>query len=209
MKKIVISVVAIIILIAVLAVIFRPQPDLPKPVAINTQNQPILGQKNAKIHFVAFEDLKCVACKGFSNNLFPIIKQKYIDTNLANFTFINLAFIPNSVPAATAAHCLYIQNPQFFFPFVEYVYAHQPPEEENWATIPKLAEFASHIRGVNLQQLSQCIFESPYNDLLKKNFLLAEHIMGTPVMTPSLFINGVKVNPLTLEQIDKIIKHIK
>lgn len=209
MKKIVIAIVMVIILIIILAFIFRPESNLPKPIAINTENQPVLGRKDAKINIVAFEDLKCAACKEFSNTIFPILKQKYIDTGIANFTFINLAFVPNSLPAANAAHCLYVQNPKFFFPFVEYVYANQPPEEENWATIPKLAEFAGHVKGADLSKLSQCIYDSPYNALFEKNFALAEQAIGTPVMTPSVFINGIKVDPVTMAQIDKIINHIK
>ena len=209
MKKVIISILILALIIFVAAFIFRPQTPLPQPILIDTQNQPSLGQKNAKVEIVAFEDLKCVACKEFTNTIFPQLKKEYIDTGIAKFTFINLAFIPGSIAAANAAHCIYKQNPELFFPFVDYVYANQPPENENWATIPKLLEFASRIKGINQDQLSQCVFNNTYTSIIDKNLQLAQKAIGPTIMTPTLFINGIRVDPLTINQIKKIINHVR
>ena len=57
------------------------------------------------------------------------------------------------MPAANAARCLYKQNPDWFFTFVDYVYQNQPPESEDWATIPRLVQFANVIPGVDAERL--------------------------------------------------------
>ena len=209
LHKIIIGVIALITVGVILAVYFKPEPKLPKPVAINTSNQPTLGNPKAKVHIVAFEDLKCANCMRFNTTLLPKIKNRWINTGQAKYTFINLAFIPGSMPAANAARCVYAQNKKLFFPFIEYVYEHQPPENVDWATVPNLLAMASKVKGVNTKKLSQCIVESPYNGLMNNNLRLGMKIMGGTVATPTVFINGIIVEPLTMDRIESIIQHVK
>lgn len=201
-------IVVIALVVVYLGLRHKPNIKAPKPVQIDTQHQPLMGNPRAKIHFVAFEDLKCVNCKRFNNTLFKKIKKKYIDTGKANYTMINLAFIPGSLPAANAARCLFKQNKKYFYPFVEYVYAHQPPEDENWATIPTLLQYVKNadVKGVDMNRLGQCMVEGRYNGFINKNFKLAKKVMGDTVATPTLYINGMPVNPLTMDRVNALVK---
>jgi protein-disulfide isomerase len=205
----VLAVVAIVVLILILLWAFKPEIKLPTPVVIDTSDQPRTGNPDAKIHIVVFEDLKCIACKQFNNNLLPKIEKEYVDTGLANYTIINLAFIPGSLPAANAARCIYTQNPTQFFKFVNTVYQNQPPENQDWATIPKLMEFANNLTGIDNQKLSQCIYESPYTKFIQNNFELARRLQGEVVYTPTLYVNGYLVDPLTWDHFNKVIKAAK
>lgn len=210
-QKIILAILGFIVL-GILALIFlKPimiKKNLPKPVMINTHNQPTLGNPAAKIQIVAFEDLKCVNCARFNTQLMPYIKKHYIDTGLAKYTMINLAFVPGSLPAATAAHCIYVQNPNLFFSFIEYVFSHQLPENQNWATIPTLMNFANQIKGVNMDQLAQCLIASPYDQIMQDNLKQAMKIM-TVVETPAVYVNGILVKPLTKSQIDLVMDAVK
>lgn len=209
MNKTIKWLVVIVIILAVAggitAFMLKPKAKIPDPIRINTKGQPMMGNPKAKLHIVAFEDLKCSNCKRYNNTLFPTIKKEYIDTGKANYTMVNLAFIPGSINAANAARCVYMQNKTLFFPYVKYIYQHQPPEEENWTTIPKLVQFASNIKGINTQQLSQCIFKSPYTSFIRNNLKMAEKIMKDGVvMTPTLYINGRIVRPLSIQRFNTI-----
>lgn len=210
-QKVILTIVGFIVL-GILALIFlKPiiiKKNLPKPVVLNTQNQPTLGNPAAKIQITAFEDLKCVNCARFNTQLMPYIKKHYIETGLAKYTMINLAFVPGSLPAANAAHCIYAQNPDLFFPFVEYVFAHQPPENQNWATVPTLMNFANQIKGVNMDQLAQCLVASPYDQIMQDNLKQAMKIMPV-VETPAVYINGILVKPLTKSQINLVMDSVK
>ncbi len=208
-QKIVIIVVILAITILALSFIKKRHPNLPTSVKIDTADQPTMGNAKAKVHIVVFEDLKCIACRQFNNNLLPLLKQKYIETGVASYTVINVAFIPGSMSAANAARCLYREKPEWFFEFVDYVYQNQPSEQEDWATIPKLVEFASHIPNVNQQKLSRCIFESPYTSFIQNNLQQGEKLMGGTVYTPTVFINGYRVDPLTPQRIDQVINAVK
>ena len=208
-----ISIIAIIV-IAVIAIFFiRPmyiEKELPKPVVINTTGQPTIGNPNAKIHLVAFEDLKCSNCARFNVELMPYIKKDLIEKNVATYTLINLAFIEGSMPAANAAHCVYQQSAKLFFEYTDYIFHHQPPETENWATVPNLLNYANDVKGINTTQLSQCLVQSPYDQFMHHNLLQAIKIMPNGIVqTPTLYINGVIVQPLTRKQIERVIEAVK
>jgi len=86
--------ISLIFLAGVISIIFyslnRQQAPLPKPVLINTINQPTVGNSKAKLHIVVFEDLKCVNCMRFNTLLYPKIKKKYIDNGKAKYTVITI-----------------------------------------------------------------------------------------------------------------------
>ncbi len=208
-QKLVWVVILLVIVIVVLMWVFKPREKLPPAVVIDTTDQPHKGNSQAKLHIVVFEDLKCIACKQFNNQLLPKIEEKYIKPGLADYTVINLAFIPGSLPAANAARCIYKQNPEAFFTFVNNVYQNQPPENQDWATIPKLMEFANGLPGVDNQQLSRCIYESPYTKFIQNNFDLARKLQGDVVYTPTLYVNGHVVNPVNWDQVNKTIKALQ
>ncbi len=208
-QKLVIGIVIIVIIAIVLIWVTKPGVKLPPPVTINTSDQPRMGKSDAKIHIVVFEDLKCIACKQFNNNLLPKIEEKYIKPGLADYTVINLAFIPGSLPAANAARCVYKQNPEQFFAFVNKVYQNQPPENQDWATIPKLMEFAADLPEIDAQKLSRCIYESPYSKFIQDNFELARKLQGGVVYTPTIYVNGYLVDPVNWDRFNKIAQTIR
>lgn len=205
LQKIVIAVAVLVVLAVVLVFVVKPHTPAKPAQIIDITNQPTRGNANARVEVVIFEDLKCIACKNFNNTVLPEIRKQYIDTGVAKYTVINLAFIPGSLPAANAARCLYQQNPDWFFQFVDNVYQNQPPENENWATLPKLMEFANVISGVDRDKLSRCIYDSPYNSFIDNNFKLAAKLQGPTVGTPAVYVNGQQVEPPTLVNLQKAI----
>lgn len=209
MQKAVIFTILLIILGGIAFYFFKPSTPLPKAVAIDTTNQPTEGNENAKIHIVAFEDLKCGNCMRFNTTVLPLVKKEWIDTGKAKYTMINLGFVPGSLPAANAARCVYAQNPAAFFQFVDYLYENQPPESQDWATIPTLMQMASNIHGINKAQLSECLVQSPYISLINNNMKIAEKIMGPAgVSTPAVYVNGVFVQPVSYERIKEVINAV-
>ena len=205
-------IISLIMIAAIVVFYVRPYylaKSLPKAVVIDTSHQPTIGNTNARLHFVAFEDLKCSNCARFTNEIFPYIQKHFINTGAAKYTFINLAFIQGSMPAANAAHCVYKQNKKLFFPWVDYIYKHQPPEDQNWATIPVLLDFANKIPGIHTDSLATCLVQRPYDQLIQNNLKQAAKLMPTAVATPTVYINGVVVHPLTKEQIDTVVAAVK
>jgi protein-disulfide isomerase len=209
LQKIVIAVIVVVILAIVLAFIGKPHAPKTAALSIDTTDQPTRGNPNAKVHIIVFEDLKCIACRNFNNTVLPRLKTEYIDKGIAKYTVMNVAFINGSMPAANAARCLYKQNPDWFFTFVDYVYKNQPPESEDWATIPRLVQFASVIPGVDAEKLSRCIYDSPYTDFIQNNFKQAGKLQGSTVATPALYVNGQFIANPTFDNVSKAVNAAK
>jgi protein-disulfide isomerase len=205
LQKMVITGVVLVALAVALFFLTKSHTPSSPALEIDTKDQPTRGNPAAKVHIVVFEDLKCVACRNFNNTVLPQIKSEYIDKGLAKYTVINVAFIPGSMPAANAARCLYNENPDWFFTFVDYVYQNQPPENEDWATIPKLVEFAKVIPGVDSEKLSRCIYESPHTAFIENNFKQASKLQGASVATPAVYVNGHVVNTPNITNIRKAV----
>ncbi|MCD8543185.1 MAG: thioredoxin domain-containing protein [Gammaproteobacteria bacterium] len=123
----------------------------------------------------------------------------------ATYVVIPLAFLPNSAPAGNAALCVFHQSPALFFDYIDHLYRHQPDEALDWATSDILLNFAEHVTGINLGSLQECMEQHQYYTQLQQNLSLASHIMGDTVQTPSLYINGRIVSPLTKEEIDRMV----
>lgn len=209
MRKMVLLVLLLLVAGLLAFYFLKPKAALSPAVSIDTRNQPSIGNENAKIHIVTFEDLKCGNCMRFNTQIYPLIKKEWIDTGKAKYTMINLAFIPGSLPAANAARCIYTQNPKAFFDFVDHVYNNQPPEDQDWATIPTLMQMASLIHGIDKSQLSTCLVQNTNAEIINQNLKLAEKVMGKAVSTPSVYVNGILVQPLSYEQIQKVIQAVK
>lgn len=209
-KWLVIGTAVLAVVISAAAIALTPKLNLPTPVKIDTTGQPTLGKADAPVHIVVFEDLKCPNCADYSNQLFGKIKKNYIDTGVAKYTFITLAFIQGSAPAGNAALCLNGQNPDYFFPFVEYVFQHQPSEEEDWATVPNLLNMAQKsVPQANMRQLSECILTNQYNPVLYTNLQLAAAVMNEQVATPAVYVNGMSVSPLSEKRLVTLINYAK
>jgi protein-disulfide isomerase len=175
----------------------------PKTVVIETQGQPTIGGLNAAVHVVVFEDLKCADCRDYTTTIYPKIKQKYIDTGKVKYTMITMAFMAGSRMAALAAKCVYEQNKDLFFPFVDYLFENQPKEFCDWATLPNLEEFARKVPGVDVQALREKITDANFSRYLDRNFEIGKQAMENDILTPTLFVNGVRVKEPKFELICK------
>jgi len=210
MNKTLVSITLSILAILLLGVLVfnkTQRVDLPPQKQINIEGQPSMSQ--GTITFVAFEDMKCSNCKRYDEEIYPYIKSHYVDTGKARYVLIPLAFLNNSIPAGNAALCVYHQKPELFFEYVDYLYRHQPDEALDWATPETLTEFAQYVTGIDVPALTTCIQSHTYYTKLQQNLGLAGEVMGDTVQTPSLFINGYLVTPMTIERIEKITTALK
>ncbi len=70
-------------------------------------DDPVLGNSNAKVTIIEFSDYQCPFCRKFWTDTLPQIKKEYIDTGKVKLVFRDfpLSFHPNAAPAAETANC--------------------------------------------------------------------------------------------------------
>ena len=160
---------------------------------LDLRGQPLLGQADAPVEIVVFEDFKCPACQFFDAEVMPQIERELIDTGQAKLYFLNYPFIgPDSTVAATAGECVYQQNEAAFWDYKTLVFRAQGPESEAWATPTFLADVARD----NLPDLDADALQSCIEDETHAEQVASEREMGDAAGvqgTPSVFVDGERL----------------
>ncbi|HEY8393812.1 MAG TPA: DsbA family protein, partial [Thermaerobacter sp.] len=148
------------------------------------------GSPEAPVTVVEFSDFKCPYCRDFTLEVFPRLKEEYIDTGKVRFYFINYPFLgPDSDTAAIATEAVFAQNPEGVWPFIDAVMEQQGPKDEVWATPEFLVQVAAEaVPGLDRDRLLADLQDERYRDEVERDRRIAERlgVRGTP----SLFVNG-------------------
>lgn len=166
---------------------------------IDVASQPTMGYPKAKVQVVALLEPKCPDSKRYNNQVYPKFEEEFINTNKVRYTVIPVSFLPHSMPAAIALLCVYNQDTQYpngdlFFDYLNHIYKNQPPERENWATIENLQKFAvATSPAIKLDRLKDCISNEKYRIQIEKNTAYGNQLMDGHLSTPTIFVDGVKV----------------
>ena len=118
------------------------------------------------------------------------------------------------MPAAIAWLCAYDQDKKFpnnelFFKFVEYTYANQPPESENWATPEKLEKMAKGASpAIKIDVLHESLANETYRIQIEKNTKYGFSIMNHRLATPAIYVDGIKVEDISYSAIKDVINTV-
>ncbi len=188
--------------------------SLPPKVEVAIDGQPTIGNPDAPVKVVLFEEPKCPHCKRFTEEVFPKLKEKYIDTKQISFTLVPVAFLKGSMPAATALISVYLQNKEqpnseLFFTYLDYMYKNQSEETLDWATpenLQRMAKAASPV--INIAKLKRSANDEAFRSLIEKNTEYGKKLMGH-LTTPTLYVNGMKADDVSYETVSKLIESAK
>ena len=148
----------------------------------------ISGDKNAKITIIAYESLTCSHCASFHKDVYPQLKEEYIDTGLAKIEFRHFPLDMAALNASKISQCKKNQGLEI----LESLYLNQ----KEWIkgnTIEKINENLKNFlikEGFNLN-FEECIENKEIED-----FILEERIEASKNFeinsTPTIIINNKK-----------------
>ena len=168
---------------------------------------PFLGNPNAKVTLIEFEDFQCPYCKRFFDETFSQIKQNYIDTGKIKFIHEDLPFLgQESFDAALAAHCALDQGK--FWEYRDTLFNHQKAENEGDFATANLEKFAVNL-GLNSATFNTCLETSKYKDLLNNQSQTArDHgALGTPTFFfNNELVRGVQPYSYFQTKLDNLLK---
>ena len=153
------------------------------PVVLDVKGYPSIG--SGEIELVVFEDLCCISCRTFSEEIFPQISEKFLETGKARLTVIPVAFGEESKPIANAALAVYKMAPSRFIPFILELFKTKASDRES------MLQVAAKVGGIDEERLAKCIDAQLYYHELDGNLTWAMRLMGKEFGTPTLFVNGI------------------
>lgn len=184
-----------------------PQPGTKVQVKIDTDD-PVMGNKNAKVTVVEFADYQCPFCgalSGLNSSMVSQMQAKdstwqpfgtnfikdYVNTGKAKFVYKDFAFLDDgsdigeSQLSAAAALCAGDQNK--YWEFHDYLYSHQQGENQGAFVRDKLKGFASSL-GLDASKFNSCLDSKKYAQKVKNNTDYGRSLGVSG--TPAVFING-------------------
>jgi len=170
-----------------------PQEDAPvaieDPSVLFSNDDAVLGNKDAKVTIVEFSDFQCPFCRSFFEGAYPDIKKNYIDTGKARLVFRHypLPFHDAARPSALAAECAKEQGK--FWQMHDKMFTEQAKKGTGTVAfgVAELKTWAAQI-GVNAGQFNSCLDSEKYASKIDAS--IEDGSKYGVNGTPSFFING-------------------
>ena len=150
----------------------------------------LLGDPDAPVQLVAFEDFSCSHCGTFSLETKPLIEAEYVTDGRVAIEFRHFAILgADSERAAAASECAADQN--LFWPYHDVLFGRQGGS--GWASDDHLKDFAREVNGLDLDAFDACVDSGEKLQVVRDSTDAAGQMIvgaGGQPSTPTFFING-------------------
>ena len=147
-----------------------------------------VGNKDAKITIIAFESLTCSHCANFHKNVYPQLKEEYLDTGLAKIEFRHFPLDIAAFNASKVAQCKNDGNSDI----LESLYLNQ----QKWVKGSTVEEANKNLQLFLKSEGFNVDFESCVSNKNIEDFVLNDRIDGAKNFkiqaTPTIIINNKK-----------------
>ncbi len=158
-------------------------PDMGQKVQVAiTDSDPSLGDKDAPVMLIAFEDFECPFCERFSQQTLPSIIEQYVKSGKVRIVWKDfpLSIHSNAQRAHEAARCAWEQDK--FWEYHDALFNNQ-----NGLSTNNLKQYAKNL-GLNESQFNSCLDSGKYTALIREK--VDEGTTAGVGGTPSFLING-------------------
>ncbi|GHF24820.1 thiol-disulfide oxidoreductase [Kordiimonas sediminis] len=160
----------------------------------------VYGSPDAPIEIIEYASLTCGHCGTFANTIFPTIKEKYIDTGKVRFIYRHMEGNRIGLAAATVARC---GNDEETKVLLKALFAKQAQWLQSQNPLDGMASVLLRF-GISRTKFDRCLSNT---EMHKEIVEQSRH--GTEVYnvtaTPTLIVNGAKVDDYRLEPLSKLI----
>jgi protein-disulfide isomerase len=167
----------------------------------------VKGNSDAKVAIVEYASFTCPHCATFHKEIFPQLREQYIDTGKVKFIYREVYFDAPGLWGGLLARCV---SPEKYFGIVDLLYKKQ----SKWASGSTEKEILNELFSIGRQvgmedeQINKCM-QNKEKSLKMIDAYLENSKIDKITSTPSLVINGKLLKPnnfgdLAVE-IDKIL----
>ncbi len=163
------------------------------------------GNIEAKIKIILFESLTCSHCANFHKDVYPSLKDEFIDKGLIHIEYRNFPLDLAALNASKIAHCKNDGNSEI----LHYLFDNQ----KQWVRGSTIEEFNENIKNVIEKSKFNLDFNECINNKKVEDHILEDRIEGTIKFkikaTPTLIINDKKFEkPLNYEKLKKYLEKL-
>jgi protein-disulfide isomerase len=164
-----------------------------------------LGPVKASVTIVEYASMSCPHCAAFEENVFPMLRSKYIDTGKVRFVFREFPLDIKAAVISMLARCIASDDAGKFFDAIETLFKQQDAlmaqTKESLMRIGKQA-------GMSEQAVETCEKDQAMLDKLSADQKFAYEVLKVDA-TPTFFVNGEKLKgSMSFEELDQKIKSL-
>ena len=163
------------------------------------------GNIDAKITIIAYESLTCSHCASFHKNVYPQLKEEFIDTGLAKIEFRHFPLDMAAFNASKISQCKNDGNSNI----LQSLYNNQ----QMWVKGSTVEEANKNLQKYLANEGFSIDFESCVNNKQIEDFILNDRIEGAKTFkvdsTPTIIINNKKFEkPLNYKNLKKALEKL-
>ncbi len=162
---------------------------IPQRVSVSSDDDAVMGEVDAPVTLVEFSDYQCPYCYSFHMEIFPYIKENYIDKGLVKFVYRDYP-LPKHVysdEAALAAECVGEQGDEEYFAMHDLIFTNIADFNQSLDPNAFLVDLADQL-GADIED---CLMDRSFMDEIEGDFIAAS-TYGVSA-TPYFFVNGIPV----------------
>lgn len=160
----------------------------------------VIGQADAPVTIIEYASLTCGHCANFHNEIYPQLKENYIDTGKVRFVFRHFPLNLPAVKGAVLIECLPRDKQEKFLKVLFKTYDKWGFSQDFNVQLKNIAR----VGGVSVDTFDACMENKALEDEV-----LAGRLAGSNVLkvesTPTIFLNGEKVQDRSYEALSKAI----
>ena len=159
------------------------------PKNVQSEIKPIIeGNIDAKVKLIVFESLTCSHCADFHKNIYPSLKEEFINKGHVSIEFKNFPLDMAAFNASKIAHCKNNGKSET----LHYLFENQ----SQWVKGNTIADLNKNLKNLMDKSKFKLNFDQCLNNKEIEDFILEDRINGTKKYkieaTPTLIINGKK-----------------
>ena len=163
----------------------------------------VSGNENSKITIIAYESLTCSHCANFHKEIYPKLKEDFIDKGLVKIEFRNFPLDVAAFNAAKIAQC----NSNLGLEILETLYTNQ----NFWVKGTTIEELNNNLKTLINKKGFDIDFDKCITDKEIEDFVLNDRIEGVKNFkvnsTPTIIINNKKFEKtLNYKNLKKLIE---
>jgi protein-disulfide isomerase len=164
-----------------------------------------LGPARAPVTITEYASMTCPHCAAFEENVFPMLRSKYIDTGKVRFVFREFPIDIKAAAASMLARCIANDDAGKFFDAIDTLFKQQ---DRLMAETKDTLKLIGKQAGLSEQAVETCANDQTLLDKLSADQKFAYKVLKVDA-TPTFFINGEKLKgAMSFEELDEKIKSL-
>jgi protein-disulfide isomerase len=163
----------------------------------------VIGSAKAPVTITEYASMSCPHCASFGENVFPMLRTRYIDTGKVRFVFREFPLDIKAATASLLARCIGKGDSEKYLGAVETMFKLQ---ERLVAQTKDTLLFVGKLNGMSEQDVEACASNQSQLDKLSADQQYALRELKV-VSTPTFFLNGVKLQgSMSYEELEERLK---